>query len=273
MRIDCHNHIIDPARFPYNPNAAYFPAGQEIAPVEQFLHVMDSHAITHALVVGPNSGYDTDNTCLLAALAHAPTRLKGIAVVPNDFSRQNLSHLKSQGIVGIAFNTTVKGADYYQDTAPLLRHLADLDMFLNLQFAQDDLLALLPLLSTSPVRLLIDHCGRPTIAEGIDGAAFRAVLELGRRGRASVKISGYSKFSLQPHPYADAHPFIRALIDAYSLDACLWGSDWPFLRTTGRLDYGPLLQLAERLFPSPDDRQKLFCDTPRRLLGWPADKL
>ena len=46
MRIDCHNHIIDPARFPYNPNAAYFPAGQEIAPVEQFLHVMDSHAIT-----------------------------------------------------------------------------------------------------------------------------------------------------------------------------------------------------------------------------------
>ena len=29
-KIDCHNHIFDPARFPYNPSAHYAPTGGEI---------------------------------------------------------------------------------------------------------------------------------------------------------------------------------------------------------------------------------------------------
>ena len=30
-KIDCHNHVLDPARFPYADDASYKPAGQEIA--------------------------------------------------------------------------------------------------------------------------------------------------------------------------------------------------------------------------------------------------
>ena len=32
-KIDCHNHILDPARFSYQTNTPYRPAGHEIAPV------------------------------------------------------------------------------------------------------------------------------------------------------------------------------------------------------------------------------------------------
>ncbi len=68
----------------------------------------------------------------------------------------------------------------------------------------------------------------------------------------------------------DALPFVSALVDAFTLDACLWGSDWPFLKATQRLDYGPLLRLVERWFPAAADRQRLLWDTPRRLFGFGA---
>ncbi len=39
-------------------------------------------------------------------------------------------------------------------------------------------------------------------------------------------------------PYADALEFVRALLDAFTLDACLWASDWPFRKAPQRLDMG-----------------------------------
>src|SRR5215211_7745360 len=79
-KIDCHNHILDPARFPYHPDTLYRPAGQEITPAEQLFRVMDVYGVHGALVVGPNSGYGSDNRCLLDAIARSQGRLKGIAV-------------------------------------------------------------------------------------------------------------------------------------------------------------------------------------------------
>ena len=55
---------------------------------------------------------------------------------------------------------------------------------------------------------------------------------------------------------------MRALVDAFTLDNCVWGSDWPFLRAPERVDYGPLLKLVERLFPDPADRRKMLWETP-----------
>jgi len=89
-------------------------------------------------------------------------------------------------------------------------------------------------------------------------------------GRVHVKLSGHYKFSREPYPYRDAWPYVHALVDAFGLDGCLWGSDWPFLRASERIDYGPLLRLVEVLLPTPADRRKLLWDTPRRLFAFRA---
>mgnify|MGYP006375368747 FL=1 len=67
---------------------------------------------------------------------------------------------------------------------------------------------------------------------------------------------------------SDVQPFVHALIDAFTLDACLWASDWPFLKATQRLDVGPLLRAIERLLPDPNDRRRLLWDTPCRWFGF-----
>lgn len=267
-KIDTHCHVLDPARFPYAPEVAYCPAGQEVAPLEQYEAVMDAYGIRHALFIGPNSGYGLDNRCLLDTLARGQGRFKGIAVVRNDTGRDALRALREQGVIGVAFNATVMGVEHYADAMPLLRTLAELDLLLSLQVEHDQLVALRPLVEGSGVRVMVDHGGRPAAGRGIGQPGFQALLAMARNGRTAVKLSGWQKFSNQPPPYDDARPFAEALLEAFTLDACLWASDWPFLKAPQRLDVGPLLRLVERLLPDEADRRKLFWDTPRRWLGW-----
>ncbi|MGJ7511642.1 amidohydrolase family protein [Variovorax sp. GT1P44] len=269
-KIDCHNHIFDPARFPYAADTHYRPIGQESGSADLFMAVTEAYGVHHALLVGPNSGYGTDNRCMLDAIARSKGRFKGIAVVDNDIALDALAALKAQGIVGVAFNPSFLGVDYYLGARELLRKLVELDLLLQVQVEKDQLPSLHPLLSGSDVGLLIDHCGKPQPDAGLHQPGFQALLELGRTGRAFVKLSGLAKFSQRPHPHEDVWPFVRALVDAFSLDRCVWGSDWPYLRATERIDYGLQLALVEQLFPGAHDRRKLLWDTPRRLVAWDA---
>ena len=83
-KVDAHCHVLDPARFAYPADVAYRPAGQEQGGIEQYLQVMDAYGIHHALLVGPNSGYGTDNRCLLDAIARAAD-LGSTVLVPRSF--------------------------------------------------------------------------------------------------------------------------------------------------------------------------------------------
>ena len=267
-KIDCHIHAIDPARFPYRADTPYRPSGQEIAPAAQLIRVLDVFDVRHALVVATNTGYGSDSGILLDTLRQGGGRFKGVAVVENDVDVKELERLKAAGVIGVAFNVPFHGTGYYRNTAPLLEKLTDLGLFLQIQVEQDQLLALLQLIEKSSVRLVIDHCGRPPAEQGLKGKAFQALLAIGRERDAHVKLSGYYQFSKVPYPYEDAWPFIAALVETFTLDRCVWGSDYPFLRAPERLDYGPLLAVLSRLFPDPADQHRLLWRTPARLLGF-----
>jgi predicted TIM-barrel fold metal-dependent hydrolase len=272
-KIDCHVHVLDPARFAYRPDTHYAPAGQEMGTAAQLRNVMAAYGTRHALLVGPNSGYGLDNACMLDTIERGEGRFKGIAVVANDASMDDLRALRRRGVLGVAWNVTYYGLDHYRDAAPLLERLAALDMVVDVQVEHDQLVAMMPLLTRFDVRILVDHCGRPTVEQGLDQPGFRALLELGRTRRAYVKLSGFVKFSREPSPHRDVRPFVDALIDAFTFERCLWASDWPYLRAPARLDYGVQLDLALALFPDAARRRTLMWDTPRALLGFDGGAL
>ena len=267
-KIDCHVHVLDPVNFPYGKDIEYRPSGQEIGTPAQLRQVMQTYGVSHALLVQPNSGYGSDNSCMLDTIARGCGRYKGIAIVGFDADLAALRELQAQGIVGAAFNPTFHGIDYYKRSADLIGKLAELDMFLQIQSEHDQLSLFVPWIEAMPIRVLIDHCGRPTPEAGLDQPGFQALLRLATTQRVSVKLSGYSKFSRRPYPFDDCWPFVRAIVDAFTLERCLWASDWPYLRAPQRQDYGPLVELAQMLFPNPAERRTLLYDTPRRLFGF-----
>ncbi|MCX2688770.1 amidohydrolase family protein [Pseudomonas sp. DCB_AW] len=267
-KIDCHNHLFDPARFPYHPDAPYAPSGQEVATLEQFNRVMDAYGVQHALLVGPNSGYHTDNSCLLSALATGQGRFKGVAVVSPHITLDALATLQAQGVVGVAFNPALYGVASLDAADGLFGKLAELDLFAQIQVCEDQLLALRGLLERTSARVLIDHCGRPEVSAGIHQPGFQALLRLAASGRASVKLSGMQKFASADALQAQSSAYVHALLEAFGPQACVWGSDWPFIRQRSRVDYGPLLKLAEQLMPDAQLRRTVMWDTPRRLFGF-----
>ncbi len=269
-KVDTHCHLFDPQRFPYADDVPYRPQGQEIGDQAAFERLMACFGVRHALLVGPNSGYNFDNRCLLHAIATGAGRFKGIAVVPGDTGSETLADLKARGIVGIALNLALHGPAHYLPTLPrMLRQLEQLGLWAQLQVSGDQLLDILPLLDRSGARLLVDHCGRPDVGRGLAQPGFQALLALGRERRAVVKLSGQVKFSNERFPFADTRPYVEALIGAFGLEQCLWASDWPYLRAPMRLDYGPMLKHWEQLLDARERRQIMW-DNPLRCFGFDA---
>ena len=60
----------------------------------------------------------------------------------------------------------------------------------------------------------------------------------------------------------------RAAIAAFTLENCVWGSDWPFVRLDARVDYGPTLACLVRWLPDEADRNQVLWETPKRLFGF-----
>lgn len=189
-------------------------------------------------------------------------------MVRNDASRAELQELQAAGVAGIAFNVALLGVDFYRDTGPLLERLRELGLWAQVQVQDDQLVPLLPLLRECGARLLFDHLGRPAPAAGVGQAGFAALLSLADTGRACVKLSGCVKVSQQAYPHADLSPYVQALVEAYTPQALVWASDWPFLRAPSRVDYGPLLALLAQQVPDAADRHAILWETPRRLFGF-----
>jgi predicted TIM-barrel fold metal-dependent hydrolase len=266
-KIDTHCHVLDPARFPYSPDVAYMPAGQEQGELSGMHAVFEAHNVQRALLVGPNSGYGLDNRCLLQAIASSAGRFKGIAVVRNDCSEEALDQLARQGIVGIAFNPSLHGVMHYADIEPLLKRLAARGMWAQFQVQDDQLIELLPMIERSGVRVMIDHCGRPNLQAGLAQPGFQALLALGRAGQAVVKLSGFAKFSQSGFPFADARSFVELLAQNFGLQRCIWASDWPYLKAPYRLDYFPMLMLYADLF-SIDECEQIMWHSPKQILNF-----
>ncbi|MGZ9005268.1 MAG: amidohydrolase family protein [Burkholderiales bacterium] len=266
---DCHAHVFCGDRFPFAEKTVYRPHPSQSGTAREFLSVLDAHGFTHGLLVGANP-YGLDNRCLLDAIASSSGRFKGIALVGHDCTERELADLTAQGVVGCRINLFNQGLSPLTDSrAPaFLGRLREAGWYVQIQCEKDQLAEVAPILKKARVTIMIDHFGRPDIARGVKQPGFQTLLEFGRSGYAIVKLSGPFRSSLEPYPHYDVDPFMEAAIEAYTLDRCVWGSDWPFVRIDARMDYGPALSCLGRWLPDAADRNKVLWETPARLFGF-----
>ena len=267
--VDCHAHVFCGERFPFAEKTLYRPHPSQAGNASDFLAVLDAHGFTHGLVVGANP-YGTDNRCMLDAIAQSKGRLKGIALIDQDCSERHIADLSSRGVVGCRINLYNQGLQPLTDPrAPaLLGRLREAGWWVQIQCEKDQLTEVAPLLTKARVRIIVDHFGRPDIGKGIRQAGFQTLLEFGRSGNAAIKLSGSFRSSMESYPHLDVDPFIEAAIEAFGLDNCVWGSDWPFVRMDARVDYGPTLNCLGRWLASDEERNKVLWQTPARLFGF-----
>lgn len=265
--VDSHAHVFCSDR-PFAADREYTPHPTQLGTADRFAAVLEAHGLTHGLLVGAGP-YGPDNRCMLDAIKKHAGRFKGIALVEPSISDRDLAAMHEGGVVGIRINIMNHGMRPLIEPGAdkLLARVKEMGLFVQIHSQKKELIEAAPVLRKAGVRVMFDHIGRPDLTKGVEAPGYQAMLDFGRDGDHVVKLSGPFRCSLEGPPYLDTDPYYHAAIEAFTLERCVWGSDWPWVRMDERMDYGPVFACLKRWLPDEEDRSKVLWHTPARLFG------
>ena len=264
--VDTHCHLMGPgSKYPYR--LGYDDRDWE-APIEDLLKVHDSVGIDRAVLVHPYN-HGTDNSVVLDAMAANPGRFRGVALVDDDITDQELEALDAAGMRGVryAFVERHGGPPDMKRLSRMADRIKSLNWHLVLHLDEDSFLAHADGLENVSVPRVFDHMA--DLAPGLDQPASQRLLKFLAAGDSWVKISGIDKRSAQPYPHADTAAFRASFVEA-APDRVLWGTDWPHPNPGpfGRPDDGDLVDLVPSYTADPDVQRKLLVENPGELYGF-----
>jgi 2-pyrone-4,6-dicarboxylate lactonase len=268
--VDAHCHVFGPAAvFPFAAERKYTPVD---APKEKLFALRDHLGFARNVIVQATC-HGRDNRALVDALEAAGGRARGVAVLDPEIGDAELQALDRAGVRATRFNFVKRLVDAApkDDFRRLAERVAALGWHLVVYFEAADLEELIPFLGSLPGRVVIDHMGRPDVAAGPEGPAFRRLLGfLADQPDTWIKVSCPERLTLSGPPYDDVIPFALRLVEAFP-ERVLWGTDWPHPNMVSHMpDDGALVDVIPRIAPTRALQQALLVDNPMRLY-WPEE--
>ena len=234
MIVDTHVHIweIDPPRYPIGPTApGWNSEPDEPATADELIADMDANEVDYSVIV-QTSWSTWDNGYMADSVVRFPDRFIGHGMIDPqdpDNADQVRYWMQKRGLVGFRFHPM-----YYPDeqillTAqndPMWEVLAGSGAVVQFHMRPADAVQVAEIARRFPrLKLLIDHMAYPDLQE--DAQVFAPIVELARFANVHVKISDVKGRSAEEFPFADIHPFIRQLLDAFGAERSLWGTGYP----------------------------------------------
>jgi predicted TIM-barrel fold metal-dependent hydrolase len=270
--VDCHTHVVssDHETYPLNPrelSGEWYLDGP--ASAEDLARDMADSGVSHAVLVQGVGAYRYDNRYAADAAAASPETFVSACAIETEASGApgELTYwVDERGMRGVRlFALSREGPSWLADKAtfPVWERAAELGAHIIvtiLPHQLDELDQVLQQFPTSPVSL--DHC-----AFALSDTRTRAKLfELATHPNLHLKVSTHN---LDDAVRADgqAHTLVRELVDQFSAERVMWGSD--FCQTHDR-PYRELVALGRDAFSTLDTGERRAClrETPMRL--WPT---
>ncbi len=263
--VDAHCHVFGPAdQFPYHPKRKYTPCD---ASKDQLFALRDYLGFSRNVIVQA-SCHGTDNAALVDALETAGDLARGVAVVDPAITVEELEAMDKAGVRGVRFNFVKR----LVDTTPkevflsIAEKIKPLGWHIVVYFEAPDLEDLIPFLNELNTTIVVDHMGRPDVANGVDHPDFQRFMDLMRNNdKVWTKVSCPERLTLQAPDYSDVVPFMRTLVEAFP-DRVLWGTDWPHPNMKSHTpDDGALVDVIPQIAVTEELQRKLLIDNPMRL--------
>ncbi len=270
--IDSHVHLWDVDALEYSWH-------EDVAPLARTFGVPDFRAATgdDARVEGlvfvqaeANSAIDearfidalaASNPCVQGIVAQAPLEL-GKAASERISELLTLRRLK-----GIRRLIQGEAEDFHIQPAFIegVRLLAQWDLSFDLCVVHPQLANTVELVRACPeVRFVLDHCGKPGIADGLMEPWRAEITSLAQLPNVHCKLSGLST-EANPQDWTEEQirPYLDHVIESFGIDRVMFGSDWPV--ATLATDYRRWLDLVLAACAgfSQDEQQKIFADNAK----------
>ena len=261
---DAHCHVFGPAAvFPYAPNRRYTP---QDAPKEALAGLHAHLGIARAVIVQA-SCHGNDNRAMLDALAWRPAAYRGVAILDETHSGNDILAMHQAGVRGARFNFVrhLGGAPGPELFAGILRRIKPLGWHVVLHVDAPDIVPLSDMIRGLTLPFVIDHMGRVPAKDGLEQAPFRALLDLAALPNCWIKVCGAERIDFPP--YDKAVPIARRIVETIP-DRVLWGTDFPHPNSTHEADEADLVDLVPQIAPTAALQKKLLVDNPARLYGF-----
>ena len=262
--VDAHCHVFGPmAQFPFSAKAKYLPEDADASA----LFALRDHLGFARNVIVQASCHGTDNAATLHAIAQSGGLARGVAVVDPAISAEDLAALHDGGMRGVRFNFLKRlvddaPKDKFLDVAARL----PAGWHVVIYFEADILEEMRDFIAAIPVPVVVDHMGRPDVAQGPDSGdmrAFRRLLD--SRDDIWFKATCPDRLDPSGEPWDDFAAAVRPLVADYP-DRVLWGTDWPHPNMQDAIpDDGHLVDMIPRIAPTIERQRKLLIDNPMRL--------
>lgn len=205
---------------------------------ECLLRLMDENNVIQSLVITPMTlGFD--NSISLEVAHRYPERL--IPIVRIDLEShhhlESFQELCGDGARGLRINLHhLPSADFLlaDKYLKLWSYLesASIPLFIHCEASQLQVIYAIAS-KYQKMKVAIDHMGRIASKEGTTSASFTKLLTLAELPNIYIKISSTNFFAEVTDTHSDLSDFISIILQKFSADRLIWGSDWPFSENDG----------------------------------------
>ncbi|MEA2660185.1 MAG: hypothetical protein QOF64_3005 [Candidatus Binatota bacterium] len=265
LACDCHAHVFDSARHPYQATRAYTPPDN---PVERLLALHDTLGIERGVLIQA-SVHGVDNRAVLEGAAAHPQRLRAVAAVTEEVTDRELERLHAGGVRGIRVNLVDRGGMPFKSLdalALMADRIRDMNWHIELLVHVENCPDLRRILTGLNVPVIIGHIGYTHATNGLGHSGYQEFVAMLRDGFGWVKLTGPYRISARERfPYEDVAPFAKVVVAA-APDRVVWGSDWPHVMLNRPMpNDGDLLEILSEWVPDAELRHRILVGNPTRL--------
>lgn len=271
--VDAHCHVFGPGEvFPYATARKYTPCDAS----SDALFALRDHLGFSRNVIVQATCHGADNSAMLAAVAASNGRARGVATVRPGVTDDELILLHDAGVRGVRFNFVKRLVNVlpHDELSRIAEQIVGLGWHIVIYFEHQDLPELADFFLDLPVPLVVDHMGRPDVAQPVAGVEFTGFLDfLAARDDIWCKVTCPERLSRTGPPavkgeqaaYQDVVPFARTVVQRFP-DRVVWGTDWPHPNLYDHMpDDGLLVDWIPSIAPTAAEQQALLVDNPMRL--------
>ena len=171
-------------------------------------------------------------------------------------------------MAALAWNPVVKGVRPVRDDNGSIAWMLDSRLERGFQALQDNGLSLdvlvqnwreIPLATLLAKRwralsIVLDHCGKPDIANGVFDPWARHIDELASQPNAACKLSGLLSCAGPGASAADLEIYVKHVLDTFAPGRVMWASDWPPLDLAS--DYAKWKRISDVVLQALPDSQR-----------------
>jgi len=274
---DTHAHIYssDTERYPLVENPLLPPEGT--GSIAHLRSEMAAAGVHRVVAIHTSTAYRWDNRFITeSARENAPWMVGVCTLNPEDSAspdllRRYVSEFNIRGMRSVPAGPNRETLDH-PGVHALWSTAEDVGIPINALIHVDMADQLETMLARHPgLRVVLDHCMYPKGKDGMVGETITRVLAMSKYENLYAKLTWLVESSDEDAPFRDTHALLRAVVDAYGPERCVWGSDFPCELWTPKAEYGQTLELFRTQVALTNSEQEQILDTtPGRL--WFGDR-